>query len=47
MVPGWASFLADQGEWVTEIDRPKRTGRTQAGADHGRHREGRQPQMPC
>ena len=30
---GLASFLADQGEWVTEIDRPKRTGRTQAKSD--------------
>jgi Transposase len=29
---GLASFLADHGEWVTEIDRPKRTGRTQACA---------------
>jgi hypothetical protein len=27
---GLASFLADHGEWVVEIDRPKRTGRTQA-----------------
>jgi transposase len=27
---GLASFLADHGEWVTEIDRPKRTGRTHA-----------------
>jgi transposase len=30
---GLASFLADHGEWVTEIDRPKRTGRTQAKSD--------------
>jgi transposase len=30
---GLASFLADQGEWVAEIDRPKRTGRTQAKSD--------------
>jgi transposase len=30
---GLASFLADQGEWVTEIDRPKRTGRSQAKSD--------------
>jgi transposase len=30
---GLASFVADQGEWVTEIDRPKRTGRTQAKSD--------------
>ena len=30
---GLASFLADQGEWVVEIDRPKRTGRTQAKSD--------------
>ena len=29
---GLASFLADHGEWVVEIDRPKRTGRTQARA---------------
>jgi transposase len=28
-----AGFLADHGEWVTEIDRPKRTGRTQAKSD--------------
>jgi transposase len=30
---GLASFLADHGEWVVEIDRPKRTGRTQAKSD--------------
>jgi transposase len=30
---GLASFLADHGEWVTEIDWPKRTGRTQAKSD--------------
>jgi transposase len=30
---GLASFLADRGEWVVEIDRPKRTGRTQAKSD--------------
>lgn len=30
---GLASFLACRGEWVTEIDRPKRTGRTQAKSD--------------
>ncbi len=30
---GLTSFLLDQGEWVTEIDRPKRTGRTQAKSD--------------
>jgi len=30
---GLASFLLDRGEWVTEIDRPKRTGRTQAKSD--------------
>jgi transposase len=30
---GLASFLLDHGEWVTEIDRPKRTGRTQAKSD--------------
>jgi transposase len=30
---GLTSFLADHGEWVTEIDRPKRTGRTQAKSD--------------
>jgi hypothetical protein len=38
---GLASFLTDQGEWVTEIDRPKRTGRTpgqerRPGRDPGR-----------
>jgi hypothetical protein len=30
---GLASFLLDHGEWVVEIDRPKRTGRTQAKSD--------------
>jgi transposase len=30
---GLASFLADRGEWVVEIDRPTRTGRTQAKSD--------------
>jgi hypothetical protein len=30
---GLASLLLDQGEWVVEIDRPKRTGRTQAKSD--------------
>jgi transposase len=30
---GLTSFLTDHGEWVTEIDRPKRTGRTQAKSD--------------
>jgi hypothetical protein len=30
---GLASFLTNQGEWVVEIDRPKRTGRTQAKSD--------------
>jgi transposase len=25
---GLTSFLLDHGEWVTEIDRPKRSGRT-------------------
>jgi transposase len=30
---GLASFLGDHGEWVVEIDRPKRTGRTQAKSD--------------
>jgi transposase len=31
--PGLASFLGDHGEWVVEIDRPKRTGRTRAKSD--------------
>jgi transposase len=30
---GLTSFLLDHGEWVVEIDRPKRTGRTQAKSD--------------
>jgi transposase len=30
---GLTSFLLDHGEWVTEIDRPKRSGRTQAKSD--------------
>jgi transposase len=30
---GLASFLTGRGEWVAEIDRPKRTGRTQAKSD--------------
>jgi len=30
---GLASFLLEQGEWVIEIDRPKRTARTQAKSD--------------
>jgi transposase len=30
---GLTGFLLDQGEWVTEIDRPKRSGRTQAKSD--------------
>src|SRR6266516_4527449 len=30
---GLTSFMLDQGEWLTELDRPKRTGRTQAKSD--------------
>lgn len=30
---GLTGFLLDHGEWVVEIDRPKRTGRTQAKSD--------------